>query len=97
MNFKELGIQTIRPLAILEGGLNGTRFIAEAIKEDGKAQLLSFIPPDYDPSGAVPVESYILESAIEKHGYAPIEHDPIVTLESYEKYLREINKPLKEV
>lgn len=93
MNFKELGIQTIKPLAVLEGGLNGTRFIAEATKEDGKSQLLSLTPPDYDPAKAVPVEDYILDSAIEKHGFIPVELEPITTFEDYEKYLREINKP----
>lgn len=96
MNFKELGIRAIRPIAILEGGLNGTRFIAEATKKDGKAQLLSLIPPDYNLAKAISVEPYILESAIEKHGFIPVEHDPITTFDDYEKYLREINQTLKQ-
>lgn len=96
MNFKELEIQTIRPLAILEGSLDGTRFIAEAVKEDGKTQFLLLTPPDYKPIGGTVVEQYILESAIAKHGYTPVEHNPITTFEDYEKYLREINPPLKQ-
>lgn len=93
MNFKELGIQAIRPLAILKGGLNGTRFIAEATNKSGEAQLLSLTPPDYDPAKAVPIKPYILESAIEKHSFIPVKHDSIVTFEDYEKYLQEINQP----
>ena len=92
MNFKELGIQTIKPLAVLKGGLNGTKFIAEATKEDGKIQLLSLIPPDYSLDRATPIESYILESAVEKHEFIPTDHGPIRTFEDYEEYLREINQ-----
>lgn len=93
MNFKELGIQTIKPLALLSGGLNGTRFIAEATTEEGNTKLISLIPPDYNPSNGVEIEEYILESAVEKHNYVPVEHDPILSTEEYEKYLREINQP----
>lgn len=92
MNFKYLKIQTIRPLAVLTGGLDGTRFIAEVTKENGKSELFSFMPPNYDPTKAVPVEEYILDSAIEKHGFKAIEHEPITSYEDYEKYLREINQ-----
>jgi len=93
MNFKELGIRTIKPLAVLGGGLNGTRFIAETITEDGKSKLVSLVPPNYNPSNGVEIEKYILDSAIEKHDYVPVDHDPILTTEEYEKYLREINQP----
>lgn len=93
MNFNELGIQNIEPLAVLRGGIDGAKFIAKVVKKDGRSQLLYLIPPSYDPSKGIVTEEYILESAIEKHGFLPIEQEPILTYEDYENYLREINKP----
>ncbi len=93
MNFKELGIHYIKPVALLKGGLNGARFIAEYMSESGRVGLLSLAPPDYDVTKSVQIERYLLLSAVEKHGYIPVEHDFILNFEDYEKYLREINNP----
>ncbi|MFA6446533.1 MAG: hypothetical protein WCW14_04790 [Candidatus Paceibacterota bacterium] len=92
MNLKELGIQAIRPLAILYGGLNGVLFMAEIVKEDGTFKLYSLSPPDYDLARAVQIEDYILDSAVEKHGFIPTRHESIISFDDYEKYLREINQ-----
>jgi hypothetical protein len=93
MNFKELGINSVRPVAKLEGGLNGVRLIVEARKEKGYTEILSVLPPDYDLSKAIPIEQYILESAVAKHGYIPVSEQPIMDFKQYEEYLRRINQP----
>ncbi len=93
MNFKEIGINSVTPVAKLEGGLNGTRLIVEARREKGYTEILSVLPPGYDLSKAIPIKQYILESAIAKHGYMPINGRPITTLEEYERFLTEVNKP----
>ena len=92
MNFKELGVFSITPVASLVGGLNGPRFIAERQLLDGKKELISVLPPDYDISKSIEIKSYILESAVAKHGYVPVEDDFITSFEEYEKYLIELNK-----
>jgi hypothetical protein len=91
MNFTELGISAILPLAELKGGINGTRFIAEVTTVGGEKRLLSILPSEYDLSKAIPIEPYILESAVAKHGYDPVEHELLDNEEKYQTYLREIN------
>lgn len=93
MNFKELGINSVTPLAKLEGGLNGPRLIVEARREKGYTEILSVLPPEYDLSEAIPIERYILESAVAKHGYTPVEEPPIASFKQYEEYLTKLNKP----
>jgi len=93
MNFKELGINSVTPVAKLEGGLNGVRLIVEARTENGFTEILSVLPPGYDLSKAIPIKQYILESAVAKHGYTPVEEPPITNFEQYEEYLTKLNKP----
>ena len=93
MNFKEIGINSITPVAKLEGGLNGVRLIVEARREKGYTEILSVLPPRYDLSKAIPIKQYILESAIAKHSYVPITGQPITNPEQYEEFLTKINKP----
>ncbi len=93
MSYKELGISTIKPLAKLEGGLNGPRFIAEKEILKGDKELIFILPPDYDLSRSVSVKQHILEAAVAKHGYIPFDHEPLTSFEEYEEYLREVNKP----
>jgi len=92
MNFKELGINSVTPVAKLEGGLNGVRLIVEARREKGYTEILSVLPPGYDLSKAIPIKQYILESAIAKHGYIPVSEQPIMSFEQYEEYLTKVNK-----
>lgn len=93
MNFKELGIFSITPVAKLEGGLNGPRFIAERKMLKGERELISVLPPNYDLLKSIQIKQYILEAAIAKHGYIPFDHEPLISFEDYEKYLRDLNKP----
>ena len=93
MSYKELGISTITPLAKLEGGLNGPRFIAEKETVKGDKELISVLPPDYDLSKSIQVKQHILEAAVAKHGYIPFDHEPLTSFEEYEEYLRELSKP----
>jgi len=93
MNFKELGISSITPVAKLEGSLNGPRFIAEKETIKGGKELISVLPPEYDLSRSIPVKQHILEAAVAKHGYIPFDHKPLTSFEEYEEYLRELNKP----
>lgn len=92
MNFKEIGINSVTPIAKLEGGLTGVRLIVEARKEKGFTEILSVLPPGYDLSKAIPIKQYVLESAIAKHGYVPVSEQPITTFDQYEKYLTIVNK-----
>jgi len=92
MNFKELGVFSITPVASLVGGLNGPRFIAERQLLDGEKELISVLPPDYDLSKSIEIKPYILESAVAKHGYVPAEGDSITSFDEYEKYLIELNE-----
>lgn len=93
MNFRELGINSVTPVAKLEGGLNGVRLIVEARREKGYTEILSVLPPGYDLSKAISIKQYILESSIAKHGYIPVSEQPITTFEQYEEYLTKVNKP----
>ena len=92
MNFKELGVFSITPVASLVGGLNGSRFIAERQLLNGEKGLISVLPPDYNLQKPIEVKPYILESAVVKHGYVPTEDDSITSFEEYEKYLIELNE-----
>ena len=47
MNFTELGILTIEPKAVLEGGINGPRFMAEITTTTGDKKTVSILPNDY--------------------------------------------------
>jgi hypothetical protein len=92
MNFKELAIQGVEPLAVLTGGLDGTRFIARITKREGVTSLFFITPQNYDLRNPTPIEYYVLDSAIAKHGYVPTEHGMITTDEDYIQYISEINK-----
>ena len=94
MNFQELGITSVIPLAKLEGGMNGVRLIVEATKGKGFTEILSILPPNYDLSQAVHLEKYKLESAIAKHGYTLVEEPLITDFVQYEQYLTKVNQPL---
>lgn len=97
MNFNELEIYSITPVAKLEGGFNGVRLIVEKRDMGGHTEILSVLPPGYDLSQAIPIEQYIKESSIAKHGYIPIEgQQPITNPEQYENFLTEINRPKTE-
>lgn len=95
MNFKEMGVQTVEPLAVLEGGINGVKFIARTTMNDGQSQLMFMVPPNYDLKTAVLTNEEVLETAVIKHGYGLVNHKPIESVEEYEEYLREINKANK--
>jgi len=83
-------------VAELKGGINGTRFIAEATTINGEKKLLSIIPPEYNLAEAIPAEPYILESAVSKYGYTPVEHELLDAEEKYKNYLIEINTLKKD-
>ncbi len=85
-------IQYIMPLAVLYGSIDGCRFIAEVKNKSGKRVLSFFTPPHYDLASSYEIESYILDSAIVKHGFVVIQHSPISTTKDYERFLHEINQ-----
>ena len=92
MNFQESDIKGIKPLAILKGGLNGTRLIAEVTYGNGEIILLSLLPPNYSLQDLIILQQYLLESAVAKHGYSVVPQKEITSFEEYEQYLREIGQ-----
>lgn len=94
MENKNPKIQLISPVAILKGGMNGTRFIARITLINGDSELCSISPPEYKLDEATPIKHYILESSIAKHGYLPIDYPPITNEKQYKDFLKEINKPV---
>jgi len=92
MNFKEYSIKTIEPKAVLKGGLNGSRFIARVVFEDGSRKLFSILPPDYTYDSFLEIENYILDASVAKYGYQIIEGLIFSSDEGYDSFLKKINE-----
>jgi hypothetical protein len=93
MDTKPTKVQIITPLAILRGGINGTRFIARITMTNGDSRLYSISPPHYKLEEAIPIKHYILESSVAKHGYIPVNYPTITNEKQYKNFLQKINTP----
>lgn len=91
MNLEEKKFMYVLPIAILYGDINGALFIAKIKEKDEKPKLFLFFPPNYNFGNAQQIDEVILQSAIQKHDYTPVDYNIIVSNSEYNNFIKELS------
>lgn len=90
-DFSLIGIKKVMPLAVQVGNLSGARIIAKITFRDGEEYTSFLFPPDYLPFEKI--EDYIINSAVVKYGYLPLEEKlHLSSREELEGFLKSIER-----